>query len=406
MWYRAMDERRWNRLHPYAKRQNEAQQDDVRSHVRWWEWQHLALAYVPCLVLWGLTLLLILWLQQLLPIQSIFYLYSILFLIPVSLTALYQGVGPTLLLVLLGMISLDYLYIPAMQEPAISNWVMFTELFAFALIGIGMAVLTRQRQRARQRNSMTDLKEDQSLTTMDHLDEATSMVCHELKTPMTITSTALHILQHRLQQLNLEAPAQFEETQTAAELQTLLEQIQQQVCLQKRLVNDLMDASQLFDSNTLNMQHHNLVTLVQDAVNAQRQIAPERTIHLQLPSEASIPVSVDADRIQQVLNNYLTNALKYSETDQPVMVTLQKEEQHARISVHDEGQGVPLAEQNLIWERFYQVPDSHPHNGMHKGLGLGLYICRTIITLHHGQVGMHSTPGNGATFWCTLPLAE
>jgi signal transduction histidine kinase len=402
-----MDDQQWDGLHPYSEWQNETQQDGVPRHIRWWGWHRLALAYLPCLMLWGLTLLVILWLQQFLPVQFTFYLYSILFLIPVAITALYRGVGPTILLVLLGMVSLDYLYIPALQEPTVSNWVVLTELTAFALIGTGMAILTRQRQHARQSNLMMGQKEDQLHATMDHLDEATSMVCHELKTPMTITSTALHLLQHRLQQLNLETSAQLEGTHTAAELQTLLEQIQQQVNFQKRLVNDLMDASHLSDSKlTLCMQRHNLVTLVQDAVNAQRQIAPTRTIHLQLAPESSIPVSVDAERLQQVLNNYLTNALKYSEADQPVTVTLQKEEGQVRILVHDEGQGVPLVEQELIWERFYQVPGSRPHNDMHRGLGLGLYICRTIVALHNGQVGMYSTPGNGATFWCTLPLAE
>jgi len=84
---------------------------------------------------------------------------------------------------------------------------------------------------------------------------------------------------------------------------------------------------------------------------------------------------------------------------------LQVEGNRARLSVHDVGPGIPLKEQNKIWERYYRVPTIDVQNGSEIGLGLGLHISRTIIEQHHGHIGVQSTPGSGSTFWFTLPLS-
>ena len=114
----------------------------------------------------------------------------------------------------------------------------------------------------------------------------------------------------------------------------------------------------------------------------------------------------DADRIGQVVTNYLTNALKYSPVDRPIEVFLAIEGQMARVSVQDEGPGLSPAEQQAIWERFYQVERIKVQSGSGTGLGLGLYICQTIIEQHQGKVGVQSSPGEGSTFWFSLPLAR
>ena len=116
-------------------------------------------------------------------------------------------------------------------------------------------------------------------------------------------------------------------------------------------------------------------------------------------------VSVDPFRLGQALTNYLTNALKYSATDRPVAVDLAVEGQEARVAVRDEVPGIPVREQERIWERFHRVKDIEVQSGIGVGLGLGLPICRAIIEHHQGQVGAQSTPGQGSTFWFSLPLA-
>jgi signal transduction histidine kinase len=114
----------------------------------------------------------------------------------------------------------------------------------------------------------------------------------------------------------------------------------------------------------------------------------------------------DPDRIGQVVTNYLTNALKYSIAAMPVDVHLTVEQGLARVAVRDRGPGLPLEEQQRLWQRFYRVAGINVRSGSGVGLGLGLYICRSIIERHYGEVGVQSAPGQGSTFWFTLPLIE
>lgn len=172
------------------------------------------------------------------------------------------------------------------------------------------------------------------------------------------------------------------------------------------LVNDLVDVSRIQSEK---MQLHpamcDVGIILREAVDEQCQIAAPRSIGLSLPPEA-VCVMADADRIGQVVMNYLTNALKYSRSECAVEVRLVMEEKVARVEVSDQGPGLSQQEIEGVWERFYQVPGVKVQSGSSVGLGIGLHICRTIITQHHGEVGVHSTPGQGSTFWFTLPLEE
>ncbi|GCE21654.1 hypothetical protein KDK_54540 [Dictyobacter kobayashii] len=92
-----------------------------------------------------------------------------------------------------------------------------------------------------------------------------------------------------------------------------------------------------------------------------------------------------------------------------MFVRLEQDGQNVKVSVRDEGPGLPEAEQQNIWTRFYRVSGIHSqHNSgvPHVGLGVGLHICKGIIQQHHGEVGVDSKPGEGSTFWFTLPLQE
>ena len=87
-------------------------------------------------------------------------------------------------------------------------------------------------------------------------------------------------------------------------------------------------------------------------------------------------------------------------------VCLDHDQTKVRVRVRDNGPGLPLTEQQRIWERFYRVEGIEAKTGSGVGLGLGLHICRRIIERQGGQVGVESSPGHGSTFWFTLPLAE
>jgi signal transduction histidine kinase len=135
------------------------------------------------------------------------------------------------------------------------------------------------------------------------------------------------------------------------------------------------------------------------------RLNPERSIRW-VAEVSAAPVLADAGRIQQVVTNYLSNALKFSPDDQAVEVCVQLQDDEARVAVHDDGVGIPLADQPHIWERYFQAEGVGVKSGSQVGFGVGLYLSKAIIEGHHGQVGVQSAPGQGTTFWFTLPLAS
>ena len=229
------------------------------------------------------------------------------------------------------------------------------------------------------------------------------MVSHELRTPLTailgLIELALLHIEHR-------------PTSLAPEAEGLLGLIKQKLSLacgqldiETRLVEDLLEVSQLeMHQFTLSLQQKNLVTIVQETIVG-HQAVRTRDIELVLPPAEVVPVIADADRIGQVLTNYLTNAFKFAPIEQVIAVRLEVQAGSARVAVRDQGPGLTPEQQQRVWERFYQVA-APGHQGPDGGLGLGLAIAKAIIEQHHGQVGVESAPGQGATFWFTLPLAD
>jgi len=131
--------------------------------------------------------------------------------------------------------------------------------------------------------------------------------------------------------------------------------------------------------------------------------ATGREIHLEA-SDTPVLVDADASRIGQSLANLLGNAHKYSPRERPIWLRLITEQGQARVTVTDDGPGIPLSERDRIWEQFHQAEDNKPMAGSGGGLGLGLFITRNVIEAHGGEVGVDSATGHGATFWFTLPL--
>src|SRR5579885_3304124 len=188
-------------------------------------------------------------------------------------------------------------------------------------------------------------------------------------------------------------------------LQDSLMRAERQIGVEMQLVGNLLDAARI-EANTfeLSLIWCNLVEIVRETVISQQEFAAHRVFELELPGDEPVGVIADADRIKQALTNYLTNALKFSPAEQPIKIVLEVRDIQAQVSVQDKGPGVPDADQSRIWERFWRRQKQSARS--RSGLGLGLYITRAIINQHHGQVGIESRKGQGATFWFTLPLAD
>jgi signal transduction histidine kinase len=239
--------------------------------------------------------------------------------------------------------------------------------------------------------------------------EFLGIASHELRSPVTSSSLGVQLAARRLDTLlDRVSPQDAELTTQLVALQGLLDKAEVGLERLTRLVNDLLDVSHLRSGQlALHPAHCELTAIVRAVVEEQRQLAPTRRITMHLPTRQPVPLWADADRIGQVVTNYLTNALKYSAADQPVDVRVQVSGEWARVTVRDQGPGLPVAVQERIWERFQRVPGVSVVGGVERGvaqsLGLGLYICKAIIEQHQGQVGVLSAPGHGSTFWFALP---
>jgi signal transduction histidine kinase len=237
------------------------------------------------------------------------------------------------------------------------------------------------------------------------MEEFLSIAGHELRTPLTsvlgnvqLATKWVDMMQHGT---SAGAPPE-----RLAHVQMVLRRMERQGRVLNRLVNDLLDTSRIqFGRLALRPAPCDLAALVRDVVQEYQQQAPQRTLRLETVAVA-LPVVADAARLAQVLSNYLSNALKFSPPDQTITVGLRVIGAVARVSVRDHGPGLPRAEHDRIWERFYRVADMAHQDGSSEGLGLGLHISRNIVERHGGRVGVESDQGAGATFWFTIPLAQ
>jgi signal transduction histidine kinase len=237
--------------------------------------------------------------------------------------------------------------------------------------------------------------------------EFLNLASHELNTPLTVIKGNLQVAQRRLATLKRQLVEPHEGMSEQFErVQSPLASAAQSTRLQERIIKDLLDDARL-QANTfeLHLQRSDLSALLRGAVADAQRSAPERRIVLQITSgEQVVPIMVDAERISRVITGYLANALSYGPADQPVTVQLTVGNAVAHVSVHDEGPGIAGEEQGRIWERFSSSRELTEHHEPELSSGLGLYLCQAFIERHHGSVGVQSDPGDGATFWFTLPM--
>ncbi len=210
-------------------------------------------------------------------------------------------------------------------------------------------------------------------------DDFIGMASHELKTPITGMKLQTQSLQRQF--------ARPGETASAERLARMDGQIDKL----SRLVQELLDVSRIHAGKlAIRPAPFDLQGLLEETVEALRPTAPEH--RLVVRGGGPVPVVADRDRIEQVLLNLLTNAVKYSPGDGGVVV-----------AVRDDGLGIDEAHQARIFERFYQASDAADVPG--PGLGMGLYIASEIVKLHRGRIWVESARGRGSTFRFFLPAA-
>lgn len=300
---------------------------------------------------------------------------------------------------LVGILSLDYGGPPhAFTGEEMSLAAAVAKLAALA---IERERLLREREEARA-DSVALRRANQ------RMDEFLHVVNHELSTPLTSIKSNIQLAQRRLVGYTTDAATVDPDVRLSqfTTLQTLLERTESQVNRLSRLLSDLVDASRVETGKLdLRMEPCDIVPLINECVEVYRQLHAKRRIELQ-QSAAHAWVEADSDRINQVITNYLSNAVKYSPPDKPIYVSLETIDHQVRIAVRDEGPGLPPQEQKRIWQRFHQAAGVVAQGSGGVGLGLGLYISKQIIVQHGGEIGVTSEAGRGCTFWFQLPLSQ
>jgi two-component system phosphate regulon sensor histidine kinase PhoR len=222
--------------------------------------------------------------------------------------------------------------------------------------------------------------------------EFVATVSHELRTPLAALHGAALTLTRRGQEL----PAETREK--------LLGMIAAQSKRLATLVEDILLAGQL-DAGSLRVEHEpfDAAAVARAAVDEARHKAAMKAM-LRISASDDLPrVLGDEARTHQVLANLIDNAVKYSPAGSRVDVEVQRENGKIRFSVRDRGPGIPRAEQEHVFEKFYRLDPDHRYGV--GGSGLGLYICRQLVSSMHGRIWVESTPQYGSTFVFDLPAA-
>ncbi len=278
-----------------------------------------------------------------------------------------------------------------------------TEERNFAKAAIRLVALVIERERLQRERMEAEARELAARDTNARLQTFVGIAGHELRTPITSLQANVQMTE-RVIRAGLADTVSSETEAKLNRAQGLLSRTGRQLQRLNRLIDDMLDKTRIASGKlTLHIEPHDLCDLLSEVVETQRLSWPRRAIELGLPAE-ELTMQMDNDRIAQVITNYLSNALKYSAESEPVAVTATLEDATVRVSVRDQGPGLPPEAQARLWEAFNQVEGIPQQSGSSVGLGLGLHISKTIIDLHGGAVGVESELGNGSTFWFTLPL--
>ncbi len=222
-------------------------------------------------------------------------------------------------------------------------------------------------------------------------DEFLATLSHELRSPLNAIVGWVHVLRRH--------------TEASPEIARGLEVIERNARAQTQIINDLLDMSRIMTGKVnLDVRHVSLQKVIAAAIEAIRPAAEAKSIQLSLELDPSADqIRGDSNRLQQVMWNLLTNAVKFTPAGGSVRVTSVRGDSHVEVGVHDTGIGIASGFLPFVFDRFRQADASTTRP--YGGLGLGLSIVKNLVELHGGTVRAKSPgEGQGATFLVRLPL--
>jgi len=280
------------------------------------------------------------------------------------------------------------------MSSSFTTWAWLNHLLALLNLLIGMRIYEHlqkvQLRKLKQRNEAIQATHQALIQAQAHKDEFVAAVGHELRTPMNAILGFNSVLRRELS----DDPEQLA---VVGHIRRSTEHLLQ-------VVNDILDFSQLQAGQLrLNPVDYDLQAVLDELQQRHGEKAQSKGITLRMHLDPALPLRLHGDRhrLLQMLNNMVDNAVKFT-SGGSVDVKLLRQGERWRLEVHDAGPGIALEQQAHIFSRF-EHSDVHTKRA-HDGAGLGLTLCEKLVSLHGGQIGVRSEPGQGTMFWLDMPL--
>ncbi|MGF0334099.1 His Kinase A (phospho-acceptor) domain-containing protein [Pseudomonas sp. NFPP33] len=290
--------------------------------------------------------------------------------------------------------AVDFLHKPLSPFEVRSKVAMFVELYRHRK-ALSMQLEVVEAARREQEALLAELRETQGALqkAVQMRDVFMSIASHELRTPLNGLILDVQLRRLRLEQGRMDA---F----TPDKLQEMVSRDERQIRSLSRLIDDMLDVSRIRTGKlSVRPEPGDLGVLAGNVVESLAAQFTHTGSHIDLHVEGPAPVMMDEFRIEQVLANLLTNALRYGE-GKPVSVRVRVVGDMARAEVRDQGLGISEADQRRVFEQFERVSGT----SVAQGLGLGLFISEQIVQAHDGRIELSSRLGEGSCFSILLPL--
>ena len=289
--------------------------------------------------------------------------------------------------------AVDFLHKPLSPFEVRSKVSMFVELYRHRK-ALSMQLEVVEAARREQEALLTELRETQAelQKAVQMRDVFMSIASHELRTPLNGLILDVQLRRLRLEQGRMDAFS-------ADKLREMITRDERQIRSLSRLIDDMLDVSRIRTGKlSVRPEPGDLGVLAGNVVESLAAQFTSTGSHVDLQVDGPAPVMMDEFRIEQVLANLLTNALRYGD-GKPVSVRVRTEGEKVRAEVRDQGIGISEADQRRVFEQFERVSSADAP----QGLGLGLFISEQIVQAHGGRIELSSRLGEGSCFSVVLP---
>ena len=260
------------------------------------------------------------------------------------------------------------------------------------------ATLEQQKQALETQKGQLEQQRDQLIALSEQVQKATraklmffTNVSHDFRTPLTLIADPVNQL--------LQAPS----SSLTGKQRDMLQMVQRNTAILLNLVNQLLDFRK-FEEGKLSFcpGNFNLPEALRQWAEAFCPLTYRKHIHLeiQVPDDPACTITADAEKLERIVYNLLSNAFKYTPENGTVRISLTCQDNDAVIQVSDTGTGIAAKDQEHIFDSFYQA------DMLHGGSGIGLALAKAFVDIHHGHIAVQSETGKGSTFTVSIPMTQ